>query len=1013
MNRSLFKRVLDLDISILLIFLFILALGIVSFATIKITFMPRHSEPVLTILTDYYGMEPDIIEEIITRPIENLLKEVEGVQDFYSFTSKGRSRIVVHLNYDEDVDKKAVLIKDRIYHISDTFPREAQEPAIYKYSTDDRPVMILSLSSERYSLDDLSLFVEHKLKPQLLSIEGIANIELAGSSKDEYFIEQSYENLTRLKIDYETLFQEIVKNSATIPLGNMKHGNSLTRVTFPNKYNDLLSLPRHGVPHPDGLVFGYDLFLVEEKKRENERISFVNNEKALALYVFKRDFSNILEIDRGVCEMLEKWSDVLSYTSLHNQAERFRDLLHQLEIGVIVSVVCVFCIVLLFYRDISLSFLIVLTIPLSLAGTLSFLKIFSKSLNLMTLSGLIVGIGTCVDNAIIVIESTQRNTRQKTGETALLSSMAAVNRPILAATLTTIIVFLPLFSLNRKVVALYTDFALSVSLMLVISYFISLFFIPSFIKRFYWCRFDQTARPMAAKKGSKQGTKRRDRVQKVSTNFVLFMVKKALDHPFLSMLFFFTAVTIFGYLFIALEYEEISPLKEREYEVYFEFEPRFNTAYKKQAMVSIGEEISKLGFPITLVSKLDGTKATFFLRFPEGYKQYRDDIKRVKNSFSKRNRHDGFFYFQKGKESGVQSLSLSFFGDNLEKLNEFVDAVSTHVSGFYGVRQVLKGYKKGKPEIELRADPEKMYYHNLNLSDTIRFLRYVFHYPVIMKYFDGEQIIDVRGKIRLHELRKEDISSLRIPNEKGHSISLKDFASLRFLDSAGMVSRKNAKKYISLDIRYEGVKEDVMVNALRSFLKEREFEEDFYYEFDEELLKKREKAAMFLFTLCLALFMIYVLVGILLRSFRLPLIIIFTIPSLFAGSFLFLWSGGYGRSVPAHIALILLTGLCVNSTILLLEEVFRVQKRGARVALLLGYRRKMRLLMMTMLTTVFSLIPVFLLASSTQFFKILTGVIASGMFLSLIVSLGIFPVFYRIFSKEIFKEILPVDQRKR
>ncbi len=1002
MDSPVFKKILDNEIPVVLIFFFIFALGVFSFATIKVTFMPRHTDPVLTVLTEYYGMEPDLIEEIITRPVENLLKNIKGIKDVYSFSSRGSSKIVVYLDRKENPDMKAVIIKDKIQHISDRFPDEVREPAVYRYNTEDRPVMIIALTSQKHNIDELSRYVEKVVKPELLSVDGVANIELAGSSKEEYFIEQKYDNMARLKGDYEAVFKGIVENHISIPPGNFKDDNALYTVKFPNKYDDLLTLP--GLPLLVGgnLVAGKDIISVHKQIREDERVSLIDNKPALAVYVFKKDFSNILEIDSGVSRVLEKWDDLFSYRYVYNQTEGFKDLLRQLEIGVAAAVLFIFIIVLMFYRKFSIAFLIIVTIPLCYTGTLLFLKLFSRSLNIMTLAGIIVGTGACVDNTVIMLESVRENLRTKTIGDALGHSMAAVNKPVLSATLTTVIVFIPLFYIDRSKVSLYADFALSVSVMLVMSYFISIYFIPAFVKSFFSKSriFEYTAQ-----------------TNKGLRNLPLFIVKRVMARPIFAFGAFLLITGGFSYFFAALQYEDVSPLKENRFDFFYEFDPGYSTAYKKEVIVEIGNYVAGLdglvalkNHPATLVSKLEGNRASFFLKFHPGQKNIKPDVLRAKEHLSNLRRDDGFVYFQEGAESGVKSFTLFFFGDDLEKLDEFVDSISSGFSGFFGVRQVLKGYKPGQPEIRLNVDTEKMFYNGLNVSDVIRFLRYLFYYPVIMKYYDGENVFDVRGKIALDSVGKDEILSIMVPMTAMSSgpaglpgpkyIRLGEFTSLSFSESRGTIARKNGKRYISVDIMYEGVSEDVIINRTRDFLKKVKFERDFYYELDEKILERRKSRSRLLFTIFVALFLVYVVLGIILKSFRKPFIIILTVPSIFAGSFLFLFAAGYGRSVPAHIALIMLTGLSVNSVVLLLEEVLLFQKRGTRRALLIGYRRKMRLMLITVLTTSFSMVPVFFLATSTYFFKILTGVIFCGLFSSLLLSLWIFPALYRFFKTE-------------
>jgi HAE1 family hydrophobic/amphiphilic exporter-1 len=1006
MESPLFKKILDNEIAVVLIFIFIMALGIFSFSTIKVTFMPRHTDPVLTVITEYYGMEPDLIEDIITRPIENILKEINGIKNIYSFSARGRSKIIVYLDQKEDADRKAVIIKDKIQHISARFPAEVREPAVYRYNTEDRPVMIIALSSETQDIDELSIYAENLLKPELLSVDGVANIELSGSFKEEYIIEQKYGNITRLKGDYEDVFEGIVKNNISTPPGNFKDENAMYTVKFPNRYVDLMALPEYPVLIGKNLVEGSEIFSVKKQLREDDKISLINNEPALTVYIFKKDFSNILEIETGVIRALKKWEDLFEYRYVYNQSDGFRDLLLQLEIGVAAAVLCIFIIVLLFYRKFSLSFMTIATIPICFAGTLLFLKLFSRSLNIMTLSGIIVGTGASVDNTLIMLESVRGNLRTKTVDNALLKSMKEVNRSLLSATLTTVVVFIPLFFIDRSKVSLYADFALSVSTMLIMSYLIAIYFVPAFIKRFLF--------KTRVFEYSVHGNREFGAIYR-------FVVGNVISRPVFTLGAFLLLTGGFVYFFAALNYKDVSPLKNNRFEFFYEFDPGYTTGYKKQVMEKIGRyALERRNQNVTLVSKLEGNRASFFLNYPEGEKPGGEkDTESEKGSFKDHllnlRRDDGFVFFQEGSESGIKSINLLFFGDDLEKLDVFVDSVNSRLSGFFGVSQVLKGYKPGQPEIRLSVDTEKMFYNGLNLSDVIRLLRYFFYYPVIMKYYDGENIVDVRGKIGFDNPGKDEILSLMVPISAHYSgsgnapgpgpknIRLGDFTSLSYSEGIGTISRKNGKRFIPVDIIYEGVTEDELLNRTRVFLKSIRFEKDFYYEIDEKIVERRKSRARLLYTLSLAIFLVYVVLGIILKSFRKPLIIILTVPSIFAGAFLFLLVSGYGRSVPVNIALIMLTGLSVNSIVLLLEEVLLFRGEGALKALLIGYRRKMRIMLMTVLTTSFSVIPVFLLSTSTYFFKILTGVIFCGLLSSLLLSLLIFPVMYNIFTAEKFE----------
>ncbi|MGQ9615555.1 MAG: efflux RND transporter permease subunit [Spirochaetota bacterium] len=985
--------ILNHDISIILAFIFLFVLGAVSVIKMPVTSLPRYTEPVLTIVTDFEGRAPSTIEELITRPIEYMLKEVEGIEKFYSFSRKGSSKVVLYLDEGEDIDRKAVMIQDSLYHLSEIFPPDVHQPVIHRYNTDDRPLMIISLIPKGVSDREFELFVEQKLKPQLQSVEGVAFVELSGFGLKEYVIDQKFENIVRMNGNSGSIFEGVVKRNHSSTAGSLKTEYLDIPVNFIGRYRDILSLPFYPLFLDGGVVFGYDLFSVEKRKRGRDELSLVNNSWSFTVYLFGKDFSNILGIDREVRRILKRCEGELSCEYLFNQAESLRDLIRQLEISVALAMLFVFLILLLFYRGCSLAALVVVTVPICISGTLLLMRLFQRSLNLMTLAALVVGVGICVDNTIIMTESIygnftgnfRENFEAMSLKNLLRSTMSRSAKPIFSSTLTTVVVFLPVFYFRGSGVSLYTDFALTISMMLFISLLVSSIFIPCFMNRFYDIKAFEASL-----------VRRRERFEtNAVSRFILILLRGVLRRPKCVAVLFFLSSGVFCYLFLSLDYEEISPVKENTAEIFYEFDPEYNLSYRIRGMKEMGEEILGFIHPLTMVSKLDGSRISFFLRFPHDFKKLKEKVLRLNEQLQRRRRGDGFFFFPESTETGRRSIRVYFYGDELEELGRFVDRMAGEIAGFEGVQQVLKGYREGKPEMVFLIDPRAMYYRGLDVSGVIRFMGYIFHQPVIMKNITEEGVFDVRGKIGVDQLRMDSLHSLSIQNQKGELIPLSDFTRLSYSEGPGVISRKNGKRYISVDVQFRDLTETEMAEKIEIHLDNAQFDRDFYYEFDEELLNRKQSSLNFIIALCLAVFLVYVVLGVTLNSFRLPLAILSTIPSFFIGSFIFLRAGNYGRTIPAHIALILLVGLSVNCSIVIAEEI------GHGVVLedevISGYKMKLRLIVLMLLTTVFSLVPVYFLATSTYFFKILTGVIFSGTFVGVSFSLIAFAAFCKVF----------------
>jgi HAE1 family hydrophobic/amphiphilic exporter-1 len=1016
-------------IGLLLGFGFLLPLGAWALLSIPVALLPRYREPVLTIQTEYHGVAPRMVEEVITRPLESLLEETPGIQELYAVSTRGRSRILVRLHREADVDTAAVMIRDRVRHAAERFPSEARQPALYTYDTDDRPVLIAALGVNAPGVHGLGVnapvapggppeldgctgqarltgLVERRIKPRLLSIEGVANVEIAGGSRQEYLVDLYGPVLAEMRVSCQDLFQAVASGCAEFSPGSLRTFNSRIPVRFSAGYPDLQGLPAAAYRLNGSLVPGAELFTVRRREREEERLSLVDNRDTLALYVFKKHDAGILAIDRGVRRVLERTAPGTDSRIITSQAEGFRVLLRQLYLGLAAAVVSVFLVVLLFYRRPGHALLILVTVPLCIAGTVTALRLLSRSLNIMTLSGIVVGMGTCVDATILMVDGMLRAAAEPGADPRTARAIRKIIRPLCSSTLTTVVVFLPLFLIGEGEVswagALYADFALSLSVMLVVSCAAALFFVPALVV--------EAPPPSTC-------TRRLDLLQhsELRTRYGLQlgggrllagMIRCSVRRPWPVVLAFIAVSGAGCWLFLTRPLEEIPPLAGNEYRAFFEFEPRFNAGYQREALQELGREVLSLGLPAVLVSRLDQGRATLLLKFPLGHRFFDRDVAALQEHLAGLRRRDGFFHFEPRGATGTRSMVVSLYGDNLEGLNRVADQISSQVLVLPGVQQVLKGYREGKPEIRILPDRQRMYARDLNPVQVARFLRYLFHQPVIFKQYEDGRLVDVRGGVSLPDLSWDRLHLVRVPNQRGEHTALGDFVSISYGRAPGALSRRNGKRFISLDVRYQGVREETMVRDLDRLLRRAlsgaaQPAHDVFAELDSELRERVASRRGFILTAGLALFLVYVTVGAVQKSFAVPLLILATIPGIFVGSSLFLLAGGFGRSVPAHLALIMMVGLSVNSVILLAGAVTAARTRhpgasGVSEALLAGYAATGRLIGVTLLTTTCSLLPVYFLATATAFFKVLTGALFFGSLAGTLLALSVFPALYRL-----------------
>ncbi|MEJ5273703.1 MAG: efflux RND transporter permease subunit, partial [Spirochaetota bacterium] len=618
------------DIFYILLFITVVLIGLFSLIKMPVLLLPSYEEKVLSIITEYYGMEPLIIEEIITKPIEIALKDITGIKNIYSYSSRGKSKILVYLEKNEDINKKSVLIKDAISKVSILFPEECHQPAVYRYNTDDQPVMIFSVYSSTISNKDLFSYIDSFLKKKILAIEGVANVEIYGRSNDEYFISLYEDAIFHSNIDYRMIFQNIVSNSINIPISKSYSENSKIQINFPNKFTNMFDIKKLKFPSEKNnsgknqLINSEDILTIEKKEKENDRISLVNNKDTLTVLIYKKSNASILNISHNVRKIINNERKIFSYDIISDQGIVFSNLLTQLKYTIVISLLIVLSLTYLFFRNKIYLFLIGFSIPVSIFSSLTALAFSKSSLNIMTLSGIIIGIGTCLDNSIVMVEFIEYNLNNFNDIDDILSkSVYSSYRSLIASTLTTIIVFIPFFFIGMRQQQLYQDFAISISIILIVSCAYSILFIPAVIKRLSISYPEKIFNILQTKENKKvklnilkrnslmfliKLKKEKENYIKQSSNLIkktLINVKNVKTQIIIA--FFLIACAIATILFFMTFSEEISPMTEKEFTVYFEFEPKYSNDYKYDKMIEIGQLLEKVRYNSIIYSRLEGT----------------------------------------------------------------------------------------------------------------------------------------------------------------------------------------------------------------------------------------------------------------------------------------------------------------------------------------------------------------------------------------------------------------------
>lgn len=502
--------------------------GMISVRLLPVSLMPATESPALTIVTKYPGVAPSRIEEILTKPIEEQIVGVGGIESIYSTSEEGESRVNVVFYEVRDLTLKAVELKSKIDLIRDTFPREVEEPAVIRYDPSDRPIFIVKLESANYSLKDLREIAENKIKKRLERVDGVSEIRVGGGRYREITVEVNRDILNHLGIPLSEVMERIRTANVDLPAGRIQSGEDWINVRVLGKFSAMKIMEEITVrsPKQDKLIKLKDIAIVIDGHRDRDDISRENGNENVTIYVQKAGEANTLLVCEGLREELSQISFPLVKTEVtYDQSEFIKISIDRVSSSAATGGLIAIIVMFLFLRNFRATMIVGVSIPLSIVITFAVMFLTKTGINVMTLAGLALGAGLLIDNSVVVLDrifflrqqadakkdalsknrlddfgnAKKKKGKKKTPENPDLeetpisnestssivdNSVLGLYKELAASTLTNIAVFFPFFIGSKELKQLYGGMSYTVSFSILISLCVSLFFLPQLAKIF-------------------------------------------------------------------------------------------------------------------------------------------------------------------------------------------------------------------------------------------------------------------------------------------------------------------------------------------------------------------------------------------------------------------------------------------------------------------------------------------------------------------------------------------------
>ena len=1008
----------------------IILLGLMSLVRLPVDLMPDVEYPSITIRVGYPGVGPLEIEELITRPIEQTVSAVAGLERLESSSSEGNGRVTLNFVWGTDLNEAADDVRNRIDRARGRLPEEAEAPQIFKFDSNSMPIMSVGVEGnyDRVTLRELA---EHDLVPRLERVPGVASVTVGGGLRRQIHVELSKEKITALDLPVDRIVNLLRSENQNTPLGEIDEGDLTYLVRSTGQFKNLEDIRNLVIMTRQGVnVYLRDIAEVRDATEDLRSFTRINGRPGIRMQVQKQSGQNTVAVAEGIRAEAAKINNEvpgLRLSILNDSSIFITRSISSVKEAAYLGAILVIAIIFLFLRDLRSTFIISISIPISIIGTFALLYFNGFTLNTMTFGGLALGVGMIVDASIVVLENTFRHMEMgKDRMQAAIEGGEEVWSAILASTLTHIAVFVPLLFLSGVSSVMFKQLAIVVMFSLAMSLFVAVTVVPVLCSRIL--RLPPPAEQRRGLSGRLYTASERllNNVDDGYRN----LLHRALHHRPSVIGFGAAAIVAAVFLIPTIPMELMPQTDEGEVSVSAELPPGTRIERAEEVALRLesllNEAVDEKEDVITQAGGGGGfgggggggggggtrVNAQIRLKPKEQRKRSSEDIARDLNRqltgvipgvrITTR-ASGGNFQLNRILGGGDSRIALEIRGDDLAEASRLAQAAKEVMDRTPEVRNAQIGRQEGRPELAVEIDRPKAAMLGLtvtNVANSIRtsvggtqaafFRQEGKEYPIIVRLREEDRE------------RVEDINAVRVNTPQGQVLEAKNLMTLRTQTGPTEISRKNQQRYMRVNAEPEVALSDAL-KAVDQRLPDIRVPQGFQVGFGSEAEEQARAFNQLQWMLILAVILVYAVMASQYESLRDPFIIMFSVPLAAIGVVLALKLTGTTFSLQAYIGVIMLAGIVVSNAILLVDYTNILRRRDGlpiREAVELAGRTRLRPILMTTLTTVLGLVPMSLaIGDGAELQAPLGRVVIGGLVASTMITLVFVPTLYTLFEE--------------
>jgi len=1003
-------------VSIIVAMLIFITIGVISILKLPLEMMPDTSFPGLMVQVPYPSSSPEEVERTITRPLEDALATINNLENLSSTSSASSAFIHMQFKGGTNMDLASMEIRDKIDQIRDQLPDDIENIRIRRFSMNDRPVINFSLALPG-DLENLYYWSENYILQQLERIEGVANVDIRGIRNKVLTIYLKPEVFYSSSIRITDLIDTIRNNNINISAGYVEEGpmRYVTRVPGELKIlEEVKNLPvsNRGLTIADVARVTYDYPVKEDFNR-------LDGNETVRFQIYRASNANIVEVCEAVKATMARVKEEepqlrnMQVIFYRDQSEDILKSLKDLSLSGVIGGLLAVVVLLFFLRKFRSTVIIAVAIPMAMVFTFSFMYLYRAvfradiTINIISLSGLMMAVGMLVDNSVVVLENIFR-LRQEKKYSPLQASMTGASEvamAVTASTLTTLVVFVSLGFMSQSGFGRFMkDFALTISLALVASLIVALSFIPL-----------AGSRLLAGKTREKAAWLRK--LTSLYEKVISFTIKNWKTKLLVVGLAFGVFFTSFQLLRnIEQEYMPASEEREINLSVYM---PRTYTLEQMKALFQRFEEIllsRKEELAIEHLTTDFGIRNLRQGRFRGSLElsltEEGPSVTKIKERLKKLLPREAGITYEYGQRFGrgghAMGISVELIGLDYTRLTELAPMVMDKLRTIENVEDVTSDLEGGETQLVVQVDRKKAESSGVNSRMVAQMISSSISERPIGKFKTENREIDIILKIQGDEgFSEEDLRNISLPTPSRRiPISAVSDISYRMGSTSIRKENKKSKLIIRVNTKTQGMM--AISRDVRNVMSTIAFPEGYTWSLGGGWRRFRESQGESNMAIILALVFIYIIMASLFESFVHPFTILLTVPLALFGVAVFFTLTGITLNTTSYLGLLTLFGIVVNNGIILIDHIRTLRKSGLakEEAIVQGGKDRMRPIIMTAITTIFGVLPLALPALLPQFFPAagrraqmwapISVAIIGGLTTSTFFTLIFLPTFYSI-----------------